>query len=358
MYFTQGQLQPYLDARLLSEQIHPDAPNVRLYNYTASCQYEKAWDVVTLHCRGLILDRQAERVLANPFPKFFNYGETDMVIPDEPPEITEKLDGSLGILFWLNDQPWIATRGSFVSEQAQWATRWVREHVKYNALWRDITYLGEIIYPENRIVVQYPFSGWVLLAARDTFRGEEYSIYGDMVTRRIVPRVAQRVPHTDLAALARMDEPNSEGFVVHWHGQGLRIKIKFQSYLRLHRIMTGLSEKAIWECLSSGQDISQYIQDVPDEFYRWFEGVKNRLLTEFQQIWTVVDTDWQDIQKWMVAEGYTKETHRKEIALTILKRRYPSMLFSVLDGKPFNQAIWKLVQPSGATAFHDSGEEV
>src|SRR3989304_2634754 len=72
---------------------------------------------------------------------------------------------SLGILYWLNDKPWITTRGSFTSDQALWATDWFRKNINCDNLPKDLTLLFEIIFDMNRIVVKYDFEGLVFLAA-------------------------------------------------------------------------------------------------------------------------------------------------------------------------------------------------
>ena len=129
---TYEQIKPYIDKKLVGMGFHPENPDVRIFNYTQQCQFDKAWDDITKQCRGLILNVKTGEVLARPFPKFFNYGEhveKGWPIPTETPEVYEKLDGSLGILYYLNGKPWIATRGSFTSDQAVWATNWWRKNV-------------------------------------------------------------------------------------------------------------------------------------------------------------------------------------------------------------------------------------
>ena len=76
---------------------------------------------MTLAARGLILDHAARRIVATPFPKFFNAGERDGTIPDLPFETTEKLDGSLIIIFHHRGRWRTATTGAFDSDQAVWA---------------------------------------------------------------------------------------------------------------------------------------------------------------------------------------------------------------------------------------------
>src|SRR4028119_412849 len=107
-------------------QRHPTAP-LFIYNYTPKAQYERVWNEVTLQCRGLILD-EGGKVVARPFRKFFNLEEVDS-LPAEPFEVYEKLDGSLGILYWTGEQAFIATRGSFTSEQSRKANQIL--HARY-----------------------------------------------------------------------------------------------------------------------------------------------------------------------------------------------------------------------------------
>src|SRR3990167_2407750 len=179
---TYEQIKPYIEKGLISEQSHPLNENVKIFNYTQRCQFSREWDDITKQCRGLIIDVKSGKILARPFPKFFNYEEhiqNAWPIPSELPIITEKYDGSLGILYWLpgDARPWIATRGSFMSEQAQWATEWFRKNVAHQGIPRSYTHLFEIIYPQNRIVVSYDFEGLILLSIRVTESGGEVKLH-------------------------------------------------------------------------------------------------------------------------------------------------------------------------------------
>ncbi len=71
------------------------ARELHLYVYTPRCVYEDGWDEFTRLARGLIIDEAARRVVATPFPKFFNLGERLGTAPALPFEAYEKLDGSL-----------------------------------------------------------------------------------------------------------------------------------------------------------------------------------------------------------------------------------------------------------------------
>src|SRR5438128_257271 len=102
-------LQPFLDKRYISVQKHPEA-NLFIYNYTQRAQFDRVWTEETLMCRGLITKADGT-IVARPFKKFFNFGEFQDNLPLEEFEVFEKLDGSLGILYFLNDTPYLATRG-------------------------------------------------------------------------------------------------------------------------------------------------------------------------------------------------------------------------------------------------------
>jgi RNA ligase len=142
-----------IDSGYISEQRHPQAP-IRILNYTHRAQYDWRWNPETMQCRGLIVDDN-NRIVARPFAKFFTYEQLSGVVPNEPFEAYEKLDGSLGILYMVDGEPCIATRGSFVSDQAERATEIYRRKYRDIVLDDRMTYLFEIIYPGNRIVVNY-----------------------------------------------------------------------------------------------------------------------------------------------------------------------------------------------------------
>lgn len=328
-------LQQHLADRLITARKHPTA-DLWIYNYSPVVQYEKRWDAVTMQCRGLILDAQYN-VLARPFQKFFNIEEMPAnAIPSEPFEVYEKLDGSLGILYWLDNVPFIATRGSFMSEQAGRGTEML--HNRYaNAfanLHRDRTYLFEIIYPQNKIVVNYgDRQELVLLAVIDNLTGQDYPLddytgLGFSVVKRV----------TGLSALDKLksdaDNPandNSEGYVVRFQS-GLRVKVKFAEYVRLHRIVTGVSNIAIWEYLAQSRDFAEVLDRVPDELYDWVRQVQSDLLARYAAIET-------EAKAAFAAFDFTAQHSRKDVALYFQTQQYPAILFKMLDGGDYSSII-------------------
>jgi tRNA splicing ligase len=339
--FTIDLLQEMIDANYINKLKHKDT-DLYLYNYNASAQYEKVWNEVTLNCRGLILDENFN-IIARPFKKFFNYGENqDLQLPIESFEVFEKMDGSLGILYWHNDLPFIATRGSFYSDQALKATELLQNKYKASIalLDRTKTYLFEIIYPQNRIVVNYGTEEMlVLLAIVDLQSGKDYPLVDIGF-----PVVKKYDGLTDIAALQKLNTENKEGFVLKYES-GYRVKVKFEEYLRIHRIVTNVSSKTIWENLKNGLPFNEILEKVPDEFYTWV----NKTIQNF-------DIAYKEIENDAIAYFKTFE-NRKEAAAYYMQYKYPSILFNMLDKKSYNEAIWQLLKPKYERPFMKSGDE-
>lgn len=360
--FTHETLSEYIGKGLISVQSHPNSDKVCIYNYTPKCQYEGAWDEVTTKCRGLIIDWRGERPvqLSNPLPKFFNYEEhiqKGREVPTDIPAVFEKYDGWLGILYWLDGEPWIATRGSFASTGAVWATEWFRKYVDYTDFNDGWTHLFEIISPITKIVVHYPFEGLVWLTARHIEKGIDAVVHsapfslptlketpekyggskGDMIRR------AALVPHYDYEGLKVLEKKNEEGFVM-VYPSGLRLKIKFNEYKRLHKIITGLSEIGIWEMMKDGKPIE--FEDVPDEFFTWVNDVQARIRGQFHELFS---------RSMDVANEAKGLETRKDQAQFIMKNHkdISGVVFSILDGEMQKavQQIYKMIRPNGSKVF-------
>lgn len=257
-----------------------DGPDgLQLFCYSESCVYERKWDKFSLMARGLIVHPDSMSVAATPFPKFFNVGEREGSLPDEPFETFEKLDGSLIILFFWNGKWRTATKGSFESEQAKWAMEWIAKR-DFSALNTRTTYLLEAIYPENRIVVSYDYEGLVLLAAYRPC-GSELG-YRELLHVGVQTgwRVAQRHHYftvSALLALAKELPADREGFVLRF-ASGLRVKVKGDEYRRIHRLVSRVTPLAVWELLESGEDPEVMRKQLPEEFWADFDNIL-RILT-------------------------------------------------------------------------------
>ena len=316
----------------LRSQRHPHA-DLWIYNYTEKTQYESHWTPETLVCRGLILD-QVGNVVARPFSKFFNYGSPQAAsIPVEPFVVMEKMDGSLGILYYLDGQPRIATRGNFTSEQAIEGTAMIREHELERV--DGVTALFEILYPANRIVVDYgDRRELILLAAICHKTGLDKPL--PRYSGPIVPRYGQ----LEIDSLAARQERNREGFVVAFES-GLRVKIKFAEYVRLHKIVTEINARMVWESMRDGDDLDGLLVDLPDEVHRWISTTRAGLQAAYEDELSRASSVFQqrplDAERKTVAEYFA----RSDANLAVL--------FRMLDGKNFDDLIWKAIRPEAST---------
>jgi RNA ligase len=402
----------YIDTGKVIKQNHPTLP-LSIYNYSRECQYNGNWDNITLNCRGLILDTEGN-VIAKPFPKFFNYEEIKddkyahcegcrksgmincgyfdecggwemrSVIPNESFEVYEKMDGSLGIIFyyernlsleeryniWFNnnyetgmerffdpnrlpnfDDPYyeptpttkgewhIATRGSFTSEQAIKGKE-LLDKLSKTALISGYTYLVEIIYPENRIVVDYgDEEKLVVLGAYNNETGKEVKV-DEMANEGWEVVMKYKTWGEDWETLKKEISKDNEGYVIRFSG-GMRMKIKGNEYVRLHRILTNFSTKDIWELLKNGEPLEPFLDRVPDEFDAWVKEVVNDLQNEFDTIKNKIEIEFREL------------IDKKEFADKIADNPNRSLLFKRLDSysPQFDEMIWKLLKPKYEKPF-------
>lgn len=250
----------------------------RLYIYTNRCVYENGWDDFSLLARGLILHPATKRVIATPFPKFFNVGERGVPIPALPFEVFEKVDGSLGIVHHFDGAWRASTKGAFESSQARWVESRLSER-DLSALVPGTTYLVEAIYPENRIVVRYDTTELVLLAA---YREDGTEMGVDdlgAVAAQVGWRVADRHAFSSFADLvehARDLPKTAEGFVIRF-SDGLRLKVKGSEYQRIHALISRCTPLALWETISAGDDLEAIRRDIPEEFWGDFDSIRSAL---------------------------------------------------------------------------------
>lgn len=321
---------------------HPNA-ELYIYNYTQIAQYERIWNDVTLACRGLILNDKNE-IIARPFPKFFNLEEPEaQVLPTTSFQVFDKLDGSLGILYWLDGKPFIASRGSFSSEQSDKANELLYQ--KYvdaiPNLNPSYTYLFEIIYPENRVVVDYGTEEkLVLIGIIETKTGIELALMDIGF-----PLVKEYTNFSKIEELSQQQWENHEGFVIRFEN-GFRVKVKFEEYVRLHRILTQFSTVDIWECLSGESSLQVLLENVPDEFFEWVKRVESDLKRQFQAI----EEDCKNYYKVL-------ET-RKETAMYFLSHPHKDVLFNMLDEREYAKTIWRKIKPKFEKPFTSSNLNV
>ena len=351
-------LNALIEDKRIAVQVHPALP-LRIYNYTNRAQFTNEWTTEERVCRGLIVDEN-DKVIARGPSKFFNYGQTgapEVALTDKV-WVSRKEDGSLGIAYAYGDHVGIATRGSFASEQATRASSLLtnvdKVRIRHNQRNRNQTQIFEIVYPGNRIVLDYkglekniPL-GFVnndtgLIEARNL--GVLYSKTEEMISRDHEMTFAE--------ALALPIPDDEEGYVLDIRSfdqpgkiRG-HLKLKGDRYKELHGAIFGLSERKIWEALGRGDDMSEFVSSLPDELIPWAQGVVDRLNTEIGTKIVGVFDAWNKTQAEFGENPH--DVPRGDVA-RFWTQNYKDItgpLFSVLDYREDAVFEWahKLVRP-------------
>jgi RNA ligase len=347
-------LQEYVDNSLIIANKHPEY-DLWILNYSPKVQSKKFWDEYTLSCRGLVIDAEGN-ILARPFKKFKNYEEFDPATIDwsEAFDVFEKMDGSLIILFYYKPRmKWlVASRGSFISEQALEAQKMLNI-TDYEKLNKYFTYLFEVLYPENRIVVNYgERRELVLLAVIDTLSAEELEynmMVGQYSKQFAVVKKFELKSFGELRETIMKGEDNKEGFVIRF-ASGLRMKMKFEEYCRLHVILTNVSNLTVWEHLMFNYDFDALYDRVPDEFYDWLKRTINSLQSEYNEI------ERQALKEFTRIYHVNEISNRKDFAMEAIKTEYQSILFRMYDKRSYDEIIWKIIRPVYSKPFKDGFE--
>lgn len=307
-----------------------------IFNYNVMAQFEGTWNFFEVVSRGLIIDPTTGEIVARPFDKFFNWLEGNRTSTGQIIAITEKVDGSLGILYRHRGQYHIATRGSLNGEQALWATSYLRERYKLDDLDESLTLLFEIIYPENRIIVDYSTrEDLVLLAARNRFTGEYLPFVPDVQTvgNRYGFTLPQIHGFDDVPQLIRqlghLDE-SREGYVVEF-SDGKRFKFKGARYLELHKLITSLSFKNILKAMQNNS-IDTILETVPDEFLGDVRGWIKTIEETIADVTAQVESIYAQAPK----------TSRKDFAIWVMQdhRKLSHYLFALWDEDDLTPIIY------------------
>ena len=309
---------------------HPQYP-LFLLNYTPRTQYRQKWCKELVHARGLVVGEDG-KILARPLPKFFNHYEINDLeeLQDEEYEVYEKFDGSLVIMFHYENQPIFCTRGSFISEQAVKGYEIFRAKYKNISINKEYTYCFEVIYPQNKIVVNYDdLEDLFLISITHTSSGKEINI--DAAGFKTVNKVDKKSIH---AFLSGCEEANMEGYVVKYKNKvsnPLRIKYKFNTYVEKHKGKS-LSETAIKRSMKKMESIN--LDNIPDECYEEVKKIKTQMEEEFQ------------CQKINIENQYRKIiTHPinspRDVIEAIKQSKHSSILFAIHRNKPYDLLVWK-----------------
>ena len=324
---------------------HRDLP-LLVWNYTPVVQYQNAFGDYPLlrKCRGLITDLDGNVKLTG-YTKFLNWEQhhpSELPLGSKNYTIETKLDGSLLIVGRVDGKVIYSTRGSFYSSQSLLGARLFKE--LYSEDWIDegYSYLFELVGPSNRIVNFYSEDDLILHGLIDTQTGLDFNTvypFKRVETHEVEGVLFGQELYKTLSAL---NTPNAEGFVLKVKEPGIptwMVKIKFSDYCELHKLLTGVSNKTIWEYLRDNKSFDEIIEICPDEFNDWLKKTKHNLENEYEVILAKAN---------MVFNLIKNIDSRREQALELISnyKDVSHIVFNMLDGKSYSEIIWDMVKPS------------
>lgn len=271
-------LNKMIKEKYISRSFHPEDDSMQILFYSRTAMIDGKWNDATKQARGLIVQTSQDNysdaiVLQRPWKKFFTLqqlndgwhlgdeekkgsGDIDVNTLDfnAPAEVTDKMDGSLGIFYQAPDgKIALTTKGGFHSGPAVMYTDFFRKNEKMYETMNKImkenpntTFLTEMVGPKNQIVLKYDKQDLSLLGAVDKETGKSFSPYDYKEWQNAGLTITEKMEAKNLSeALNLPNRENKEGMVVRMlnddPNKQFQIKIKQDDYLKLHKIATHLS---------------------------------------------------------------------------------------------------------------------
>lgn len=336
-------LNEYKEKGWVVSQKHPDLP-LTIWNYSRTCEYEGRWDEITTQCRGLITYDETGEVVARPFKKFWNMEEGNHTATKDF-DVFDKVDGSLIIAFQVWGMWIVASKGSFISDQAKAAQK-LLDRTGTLGMNSDATYLFEFTAPWNRIVVKYgDEEKLTLLGAIRTEDGLEADYNTLRYTAKMlgVDLVKKYDGVKDFNILKNIIGDNEEGRVIRFTN-GDRMKVKGEEYFRLHKIMTDVSTTAIWRYLKDGTSMEELLTNVPDEFF----DIITKNIKEQRYFYMVMREQIGKLfDNYLENRNYDDGTP-KEFSEFVNRqdKKIQGVLWRMYYKRDYSEIIWNLIKPT------------
>ena len=138
----------------------------------------------------------------------------------------------------------------------------------------------------------------------------------------------------EIEKLKQINQNNKEGFVLKFNNN-FRMKIKFETYIKMHRLVKCYSDKQIWSFLQRGEDIP--IENVPDEEYDNIKKVKEHFINRFKSIKEAFLEEHKLIKR--------NSFDGKDTLNRIKSSSNQAIIFRIDKQKNVDHLIWKILKP-------------
>lgn len=326
---------------------HATIRNLELYKYSIGYDFFTDEDAhIVRYFRGLVFDWHNGKVVALPLPKFFNHfnyttHELRELFKKEY-LVEEKQDGSCVLLWAYNGEWHWSTLGSFDSPQAKMAKQIFDSAAYYDELDENYTYVFEVIYPENRIILDYGDTSklvYITQFHRETgaekYEGDFDSIANEYIQTSV--SLSMGLPYgldvpgvEDLDQLIEVvkDRKEEEGYVVTFyadngHIQHERVKFKTRWYFEKTRERSELERHGIVK-LALYNSEALLDEELMEKYKKEIRAVISALSWLHEHIEYAVSG-----LKWIP----TRKQQAEEILKLDIPKALHTALFAELDGK-------------------------
>lgn len=329
----------------ISKRKHLTA-DIYILNYTPKASNGWYWSEATKTCRGLIVDADYN-IYAKSYYKFFATDQLEdlSIVPmDEKCVVYDKVDGFLAIMYFIDGIPYIASRGSFESDQAVEGTKILREkysHIKFDP---KLSYVFELIYPND--ILTYDFGDRRELILHGIFENESCKEiplweYEPLESMRLdgLPIIETFESSDEFDGFDKIIEKypfemNREGFVVRFES-GFRIKLKYDEYKNLSHLKNVVSSKNLIELIISG-GINDLLDEMPEHVKTKVKDMEDKMYSEYEKIYT---------ESYAMLKKHFSEDKATFAKSLMSDKSYSSVVFAMY-AKPniIEDVIWKIVK--------------
>lgn len=320
---------------------HPSLP---LVGFKYSQVDSPKCDPVVRWSRGTVLEKGTWNLVAQSFPRFYNWGEGGVDKFDwSDVEASTKEDGSLIILYHYDGGWRVNTSGSFglcqydrdkpeTWEQLFWRTfeavGGMKKHLELG-----LTYVFEICGPDNHNVRKYANPRLFILSA---FEGDRELPRHDVAIKAVAISISrpERRQFFNIdevkAYLAQMaaKDVSFEGVVLRDRND-VRFKCKSLSYIALHHFEDDGGKKKIEHLVRIA------VANETDEVLSYLPDMK----AELEAIRTTLASDYAELEAlWAATKGVAEQ---KAFAMAIAGNKYKSLLFEARKTATPVKDLWK-----------------
>ena len=343
-------LDEYVDKGLLRRAEDEDLVQ---YNYSEYCNNNGLWDEITMFNRGNIYEKSTGNLIAKAMPKFLNLGQLSEEKQKElmlKPKfnLTEKMDGCLGILYMYKGEIRCNSRGSFDNYVTDKIKQLLPKYVMLKKILEHNTLNVEVISPETKIICNYGDTEELYLITAYSnnpdigeFSYKELSLMGQVMRMPVVKEY--HMSWNQLLNFQKESNWEQEGYVVRFENNE-RVKIKSEDYLKVAAFKRNLNKHTLWKVWKNDlkqkseiDHVKEYMLSCPDELYptatKYLEELKQALEEHKSKVMELVEM--------------LKDKTNKEVGLYFKenKSKYAGAVFSYRNGHNIDSSIIEYIEP-------------